>query len=34
VPRPFFSTPYTVMKHAMAGLTKSTSLDGGAYNIA
>jgi NAD(P)-dependent dehydrogenase (short-subunit alcohol dehydrogenase family) len=25
---------YTVMKHAMAGLTKSTSLDGGAYNIA
>ena len=32
-PRPF-SAPYTATKHAMTGLTKSTSLDGRAYNIA
>jgi len=32
-PRPF-SAPYTSTKHAMTGLTKSTSLDGRAYNIA
>ncbi len=33
VPRPF-SAPYTVTKHAITGLTKSTSLDGRAYDIA
>ncbi len=33
VPRPG-SAPYTATKHAMTGLTKSTSLDGRAYNIA
>lgn len=33
VPRPF-SAPYTASKHAILGLTKSTSLDGRAYNIA
>ena len=32
-PRPF-SSPYTVTKHAITGLTRSTSLDGRAYNIA
>lgn len=32
-PRPF-SAPYTSTKHAITGLTKSTSLDGRAYNIA
>jgi NAD(P)-dependent dehydrogenase (short-subunit alcohol dehydrogenase family) len=32
-PRPF-SSPYTSTKHAISGLTKSTSLDGRAYNIA
>jgi NAD(P)-dependent dehydrogenase (short-subunit alcohol dehydrogenase family) len=32
-PRPF-SAPYTATKHAITGLTKSTSLDGRAYNIA
>ncbi|GAA5915658.1 hypothetical protein JCM6882_002376 [Rhodosporidiobolus microsporus] len=32
-PRPF-SAPYTTTKHAISGLTKSTSLDGRAYNIA
>ena len=32
-PRPF-SAPYTVTKHAITGLTKSTSLDGRAYDIA
>ncbi len=32
-PRPF-SAPYTATKHAMTGLTKSTSLDGRAHNIA
>jgi NAD(P)-dependent dehydrogenase (short-subunit alcohol dehydrogenase family) len=32
-PRPF-SAPYTATKHAVTGLTKSTSLDGRAYNIA
>tara|TARA_A100001037_G_C15069163_1_gene598548 strand:- start:442 stop:1128 length:687 start_codon:yes stop_codon:yes gene_type:complete len=32
-PRPF-SSPYTSTKHAMTGLTKSTSLDGRAYDIA
>lgn len=32
-PRPF-SAPYTSTKHAMTGLTKSTSLDGRAYDIA
>ena len=32
-PRPF-SAPYTSTKHAMTGLTKSTSLDGRQYNIA
>lgn len=31
-PRPF-SAPYTATKHAMTGLTKSTSLDGRKYNI-
>jgi hypothetical protein len=33
VPRPR-SAPYTATKHAIAGLTKSTSLDGHPYNIA
>jgi NAD(P)-dependent dehydrogenase (short-subunit alcohol dehydrogenase family) len=33
VPRPF-SAPYTSSKHAITGLTKSTSLDGRAYDIA
>ena len=33
VPRPF-SAPYTATKHAITGLTKSTSLDGRADNIA
>ena len=33
VPRPF-SAPYTATKHAVTGLTKSTSLDGRAYDIA
>jgi NAD(P)-dependent dehydrogenase (short-subunit alcohol dehydrogenase family) len=33
VPRPF-SAPYTASKHAITGLTKSTSLDGRAYGIA
>lgn len=32
VPRPF-SAPYTATKHAITGLTRSTSLDGRAYNI-
>ena len=32
-PRPG-STPYTATKHAISGLTKSTSLDGRAYDIA
>ncbi len=32
-PRPF-SAPYTSTKHAITGLTKSTSLDGRAYDIA
>ncbi len=32
-PRPN-SAPYTATKHAMTGLTKSTSLDGRAFNIA
>ena len=32
VPRPN-SSPYTSTKHAITGLTKSTSLDGRAYNI-
>ncbi|GLI20590.1 NAD(P)-dependent dehydrogenase (short-subunit alcohol dehydrogenase family) [Xanthobacter flavus] len=32
-PRPF-SSPYTSTKHAITGLTKSTSLDGRAYDIA
>lgn len=32
VPRPG-SAPYTATKHGMTGLTKSTSLDGRAYNI-
>ena len=32
-PRPF-SAPYTATKHAVTGLTKSTSLDGRAYGIA
>ena len=32
-PRPF-SAPYTATKHAVTGLTKATSLDGRAYNIA
>ncbi len=31
-PRPF-STPYTASKHAITGLTKSTSLDGRAHDI-
>ena len=33
VPRPF-SAPYTASKHAITGLTRSTSLDGRAYEIA
>ncbi len=33
VPRPF-SAPYTATKHAITGLTRSSSLDGRAYNIA
>ena len=33
VPRPF-SSPYTATKHAVTGLTKSTSLDGRQYDIA
>lgn len=32
VPRPH-SAPYTASKHAVTGLTKSTSLDGRAFNI-
>jgi NAD(P)-dependent dehydrogenase (short-subunit alcohol dehydrogenase family) len=32
-PRPF-SAPYSATKHAVTGLTKSTSLDGRAHNIA
>lgn len=32
-PRPF-SAPYTATKHAISGLTKSTALDGRAYDIA
>ncbi len=32
-PRPY-SAPYTATKHAITGLTKSTSLDGRAYDIA
>ncbi|WP_341988357.1 SDR family oxidoreductase [Azorhizobium sp. AG788] len=32
-PRPY-SAPYTATKHAISGLTKSTSLDGRAYDIA
>ena len=32
-PRPF-SVPYTATKHAITGLTKSTSLDGRAHDIA
>jgi NAD(P)-dependent dehydrogenase (short-subunit alcohol dehydrogenase family) len=32
-PRPW-SAPYTATKHAVTGLTKSTSLDGRAYDIA
>jgi NAD(P)-dependent dehydrogenase (short-subunit alcohol dehydrogenase family) len=32
-PRPF-SAPYTAAKHGITGLTKSTSLDGRAYDIA
>jgi NAD(P)-dependent dehydrogenase (short-subunit alcohol dehydrogenase family) len=32
-PRPF-SAPYTATKHALTGLTKSTSLDGREYDIA
>ena len=32
-PRPF-SAPYTATKHAITGLTKSTSLDGRRYDIA
>jgi NAD(P)-dependent dehydrogenase (short-subunit alcohol dehydrogenase family) len=33
VPRPF-SAPYTAAKHAITGLTRSTSLDGRRYDIA
>ena len=33
VPRPF-SAPYTATKHAITGLTRSTSLDGRRYDIA
>lgn len=32
-PRPL-SSPYTATKHAISGLTRATSLDGRAYNIA
>jgi NADP-dependent 3-hydroxy acid dehydrogenase YdfG len=32
-PRPL-SSPYTATKHAITGLTKATSLDGRAYDIA
>merc|ERR1712228_776238 len=32
-PRPY-SAPYTTSKHAVTGLTKSTSLDGRAHGIA
>ena len=32
-PRPF-SSPYTATKHAITGLTKSTALDGRAFDIA
>jgi NAD(P)-dependent dehydrogenase (short-subunit alcohol dehydrogenase family) len=32
-PRPF-SSPYTITKHAITGLTKSAALDGRAYGIA
>jgi NAD(P)-dependent dehydrogenase (short-subunit alcohol dehydrogenase family) len=32
VPRPY-SAPYTATKHAIAGLTKSTALDGRSYDI-
>ncbi|MGC8534178.1 MAG: SDR family oxidoreductase [Rhizomicrobium sp.] len=32
-PRPF-SAPYTISKHAMTGLTRSTALEGRAHNIA
>jgi NAD(P)-dependent dehydrogenase (short-subunit alcohol dehydrogenase family) len=32
-PRPF-SAPYTATKHAISGLTRSTALDGRAYDIA
>src|SRR5207247_7665868 len=32
-PRPM-SAPYTATKHAITGLTKSTALDGRAYDIA
>ena len=33
VPRPF-SSPYTATKHAITGLTRSSSLDGRSYDIA
>ena len=33
VPRPY-SAPYTATKHAITGLTRSTSLDGRRFNIA
>ncbi len=33
VPRPY-SAPYTATKHAITGLTRSTALDGRAYDIA
>jgi NAD(P)-dependent dehydrogenase (short-subunit alcohol dehydrogenase family) len=33
VPRPFYA-PYTASKHAITGLTRSTSLEGRKYNIA
>jgi len=33
VPRPF-SSPYTATKHAITGLTRSTALEGRAYDIA
>src|SRR4029077_12461717 len=33
VPRPM-SAPYTATKHAITGLTKSTALDGPAYDLA
>ena len=32
-PRPF-SAPYTISKHAMTGLTRSTALEGRMHNIA